>query len=210
VSIFEQLSEKPWTTPSQADDQQGDDVEVLPAAKVGLWAFLAVVTSVFGLFFSAYHMRAEYADWQPLNDPGLLWLNTAVLILSSVAFQWARTAAENGKLDTVRISLTTGGVLTLAFLTGQFWVWQDLNAAGFFAASNPANAFFYLLTGLHGLHLAGGLFVWAKTTTKVWIGFGEDNVVEVGKVRLSVELCTVYWHYLLLVWLVLLGLLLST
>jgi cytochrome c oxidase subunit 3 len=98
----------------------------------------------------------------------------------------------------------------LAFLTGQFWVCQELNAAGFFAASNPANAFFYLLTGLHGLHLAGGLFVWAKTTTKVWTGFGADNVVEVGKVRLSVELCTVYWHYLLLVWLVLLGLLLST
>ena len=73
-----------------------------------------------------------------------------------------------------------------------------------FMASNPANAFFYLLTALHGLHLLGGLWVWGRTTTRVWEG------TKVSEVRLSVELCTVYWHFLLLVWLALFGLLLST
>ena len=57
---------------------------------------------------------------------------------------------------------------------------------------------------LHGLHLLGGLWVWGRTTAKVLRG------VEVGKLRLSVELCTVYWHYLLLVWLVLFAVLLHT
>jgi cytochrome c oxidase subunit 3 len=72
-------------------------------------------------------------------------------------------------------------------------------------ASNPATAFFYLLTGVHGLHLLGGLFVWGKTIVRM-----AQGGVELIDLRLSVELCTVYWHYLLLVWLVLFTLLLAT
>jgi cytochrome c oxidase subunit 3 len=68
-------------------------------------------------------------------------------------------------------------------------------------ASNPANSFFYLITAAHGLHLMGGLVALGRTTAKVWRG------AEMTQVRLSVELCTIYWHFLLLVWLVLLGLL---
>ena len=75
---------------------------------------------------------------------------------------------------------------------------------GYYAAGNPANAFFYLLTGVHGLHLLGGLVVWVRTAARMARGAELDDV------RLSVELCTVYWHYLLLVWLVLFGLLLLT
>ena len=94
--------------------------------------------------------------------------------------------------------------MTLVFLGGQLLAWRELSTAGFYAASNPANAAFYLLTAVHGLHLVGGLWVLGRTTFKVWNGF------EVGTVSLSVELCTTYWHYLLLVWLVVFGLLLST
>jgi cytochrome c oxidase subunit III len=81
--------------------------------------------------------------------------------------------------------------------------WRQLQAAGYYATSNPANAFFYVLTGLHGLHLLGGLFVWAGAASRMYQG-------RAGTTRLSVELCTVYWHYLLLIWLVLFGLLLIT
>jgi len=95
-------------------------------------------------------------------------------------------------------------VLAFCFLAGQLWVWQQLSASGYFLSANPANAFFYLLTAVHGVHLLGGLWVWARATARVWRG------MEVGAVRLSVELCTVYWHYLLLVWLALFALLLST
>ncbi len=70
--------------------------------------------------------------------------------------------------------------------------------------SNPANSFFYLLTALHGLHLLGGMWVWARTTFRMLTGANAESV------RLSVELCTVYWHYLLLVWVALFALLLST
>ena len=82
--------------------------------------------------------------------------------------------------------------------------WQQLNAAGYYLDSNIANAFFYLLTAVHGLHMLGGMWVWARSTMKVWTGADADSV------RLSIELCTVYWHFLLLVWIVLFGMLLST
>jgi cytochrome c oxidase subunit 3 len=163
-----------------------------------------VVTSLFALFISAYAMRMKLGDWSPLPKPGLLWLNTAVLIVTSVAMEWTRAAANRGQTGDVSIGLMAGGVLTFVFLAGQLMVWQQLNASGYFVAANPANDFFYLLTAVHGLHLLGGLVAWGRTTAKVWRG------VEVGKVRLSVELCAVYWHYLLLVWLVVFAVLLST
>ncbi len=149
-------------------------------------------------------MRRLGEDWARLTVPKVLWLNTALLVLSSLAMERTRAAAQWGQSDGVRTGLVAAGAASFLFLAGQLWAWQQLNASGYFAAGNPANAFFYLLTALHGLHLLGGLWVWGKTTVKVWRG------VDVGAVRLSVELCTVYWHYLLLVWLVLFALLLST
>ncbi len=100
--------------------------------------------------------------------------------------------------------LLAAGGFTFAFLAGQFWAWQQLNASGAFTLANPAYAFFLLLTALHGIHLLGGLWVWARATARVLRG------AEVEKVRLSVELCTVYWHFLLLVWAVLFAVLLNT
>ena len=104
-------------------------------------------------------------------------------------------------MDGVSVGLCAGGVAAVAFLVGQLLAWQQLSAAGYFVAANPANCFFYLITGVHGLHLLGGLVALGRTTAKVWRG------VEMDQVRLSVELCAIYWHFLLLVWLVLFGLL---
>lgn len=210
MNIFQKLMDKPWTREGLIDELPEAEAAALSPARTGLWVFLAVITSLFGLFISAYHMRAEYPDWIQLKDPGLLWLNTVLLVLTSVAFQYARNAAEAGRFEQMRAGLTAGGVLTLAFLAGQYTAWEQLQQAGYFLADNPSYAFFYLLTGVHGLHLVGGLWVWARMTLKVWRGFDAQDVVEVGRVRLSVELCTVYWHYLLLVWVILFGLLLTT
>jgi cytochrome c oxidase subunit 3 len=202
--VRQTVNVKPWLEQRPIEIVHGDGALSLPPVKVGLGVFLAVATSLFALLISAYHMRMVGEDWTRLALPRVLWLNTAVLVLASVAMQWTRGAARRGQLDHVKNGLIAGGVLSFSFLAGQLWAWQQLNAAGYFVAANPANAFFYLLTALHGLHLLGGLWVWGRTTAKVLRG------VEVGKVRLSVELCTVYWHYLLLVWLVLFAVLLHT
>jgi cytochrome c oxidase subunit III len=205
--VVRRLTAKPWETSGSPEDVEAGSAVSLPPAKIGLWTLLAVITSLFGLFISAYWMRMEHAhgDWTPLAVPRVLWLNTALLILSSAAMQSARAAARRARPDRVRVALIAGGVLALAFLAGQLVAWRQLMASGYFMASNPAIAFFYLLTGVHGLHLLGGLFVWGKTVVRM-----AQAGVELIDVRLSVELCTVYWHYLLLVWLVLFALLLST
>jgi cytochrome c oxidase subunit 3 len=201
--LKQSINVQPWAAQGSIEDVHAG-VLSRPTAKFGLWVFLCVVTSLFALFISAYAMRMHVGDWQPLPKPPLLWLNTAVLILTSVAMQWTRAAANRAQIDAVKIGLMAGGVLTFTFLAGQLVVWQQLNASGYFVAANPANSFFYLLTALHGVHLLGGLVAWGRTTARVWRG------VAVREVRLSVELCTVYWHYLLVVWLVLFAVLLST
>ena len=202
-----QLTAKPWERAQRdSDDRYAGGVALtLTPARLGLWLFLAVITSFFGLFISAYRMRMMLADWSPLAEPSLLWINTLMLLLSSIAFQWAREAVERGDAPRTKFGLLAAGLLAVAFLSGQFLAWQQLNASGSFLADNVALAFFYLLTGLHGLHLLGGLAVWGKATARVWLGG-----LETGEVRLSVQLCSVYWHYLLLVWLVLFALLLAT
>jgi cytochrome c oxidase subunit 3 len=169
---------------------------------VALTTFLAVVTSFFALIMSAYTLRMDLGDWVPLTEPQMLWANTGVLVAASIAFQWTRNAAMLGAMARVKPGLIITGVLTTLFLLGQYVAWQELYGSGQYMTSNPANAFFFLMTGLHALHIAGGMYVWARATQRAYSG--GDDIIQ------SIELCTIYWHFLLLVWLVMFGLLLST
>ncbi len=189
----------------------------LPVAKIGLGVFMAVVGALFTLLISAYLMRRHGADWQSLPVPDLLWFNTFVLIASSVALYWAKRAARGGRIEEVKPALTAGGALALIFLLGQALVWRELDQAGYFLARNPANAFFYLLVALHGLHLSGGLVALGRTGRRVWRMAGpaglpaspQQRQEQLARLRLGVELCAAYWHFLLAVWLLLLLLLSS-
>jgi cytochrome c oxidase subunit 3 len=193
---------KPWLEAGPIDAFPWTGASTLPAAKIGLRLFMAVVGCLFALLISAYFMRAHSTDWQSLPVPDLLWFNTAVLVMSSVALQWAHVAADREKLDDVKAALLLGGAFAVIFLIGQILLWRQLTAAGYFLARNPANAFFYLIIAAHGLHLSGGLVALGRTTVRVWRPGHQVN-----QQRLSIDLCTTYWHFLLLVWLVLLALL---
>lgn len=197
----QRLAAKPWLEAGPISDTGASS---LPAAKIGLAVFLAVVGTLFALLVSAYFMRMEIGEWRPAPVPKLLWLNTGVLILSSGALQWAQVATRRGKMDGVKAGLLAGGVFALAFLAGQLIAWRQLDAAGYYLTANPAAAFFYLITGVHGLHILGGLVALGRTMDKAWQGFKLDQM------RLSVELCATYWHFLLFVWLVLFSLLVLT
>jgi cytochrome c oxidase subunit 3 len=207
--LVRKLSARSWEGHAVADDAH-HGINSVPA-KMGLWVFLAVITSLFALFISAYYIRmgghghGAVHDWHPMAEPRVLWVNTMMLILSSVAMQWTRASMAHANLLRARKGLMAAGLLTLAFLAGQFIAWREIRLAGFFSPQNTAVAFFYLLTAIHGVHLLGGLYVWARTLIRM-----RRKDIEAIDVRTSVELCTVYWHYLLFVWLVLFALLLST
>lgn len=181
------------------------------AAKLGLWLFMGVVSVLFLLLSLAFLSRAQFDDWQalagapwlPLSSSGRLWANTVLLLTGSAALQWAQWAGWRGDARGARIGLLLGGLFAVAFLLGQLSLWQLLNRSGYLLAANPANSFFYLLTALHGLHLLGGLVAWGKTTAAAFGG------TLTPRLKLHVQLCSRYWHFLLLLWLLLFALLAS-
>ncbi|WP_439888031.1 cytochrome c oxidase subunit 3 [Pseudomonas sp. MBLB4123] len=180
-------------------------------ARVGLRLLLVVVSSLFLLFLIAFIARSQVADWQPLTEPLAplsqpwpLWLNTGLLVAASLALQWARVAARRDWPVATNLGFGLAGLFALAFLLGQLWVWRLFTAWGYGVAGNPANSFFFLLTGLHGLHLLGGLVAWGRTLGKLL------RHASPLQLRSSVELCAIYWHYLLGLWLLLFALLTST
>ena len=219
MNIFKRLAEKPWL------EQPGAVVELRTASyatsnqKVALVVFLAIVGVLFSLFFAAYHMRLEPlefggqgTDWVPMPEPPLLWFNTVVLGLASVAYEWARRACNRGQIGAAKLAFLTAGGVTLAFLALQLVVWNQMIARGYYAYSNPANSFFYVITGVHGVHLLGGLVAWARAARRFAASDadGTEPAEASARLRGSVDLCALYWHFLLLIWLGMLALFVNT
>jgi len=197
MSLIARLTERSW---EPASDQHAWP-DRPSAGAVGLSVYAAVAMVMFALLAAAYVMRMGLHramghagdDWVSMPVPPLLWINTAVLVASSIAWEMARQAAKREKA--VGVS-AIASVLGLCFLTGQWLMWQHYQASGFYLSSNPANAFFYLLTALHGLHIIGGL---------VAAGW----VLALGSQR-HVRLCALYWHFLLFIWILIAALLVLT
>ncbi|MDC0057320.1 alternative cytochrome c oxidase polypeptide CoxN [Alphaproteobacteria bacterium] len=204
-SIFQILSQKPWD-PSQAkiDNMHEGGTINLSTGKLGLRFIMFVSTIFFCLFIVTYSDRMVYPDWQRMPEPWLLWANTIVLFFSSIVFVSTQIASKKNQFQTVKNRLLLIGFLAFAFLIGQLLVWHQLVQSGYYVSTNPSNAYFYVFTALHALHLLGGLVYWNIALKKVWIS---SNII-VSKVKHTVELCAIYWHFLLAVWLVLFGLML--
>lgn len=189
----QRLMSKPWL--EQGAVPPGLETIGVPTAKLAMSFLLAVIGCLFALFASAYFMRMAFSDWQAPPLPGMLWLNTGMLMLSSVALHCAVLAVRKDQIETTRLALVTGGLTALAFLAGQLIAWRQLAADGYGLDANPASSFFYLLTGMHGLHILAGLVALAATTAGAWAAARPERL------RLRVELCAMYWHFLLFVWL---------
>jgi cytochrome c oxidase subunit III len=192
---LEQPSDKQWTGPSLNPRQR---------LRTALWFLIAVLSVLFGLFAVAYRMRMMLGDWIALDDPWQLWINTTMLVLSSIAFELARRSSTQGNPQRFRLCWVIGMLSSIGFIIGQLWVWQFLVTQGYYLASNPANSFFYLLTGLHGVHLLIGLLIWLRTLPAI-INLRLDQ-----QANNWINLCSLYWHYLLLVWIAIFALLSSS
>ena len=141
-------------------------------------------------------------DWQAPPVPNVLWFNTAVLIASSVTLHFAYVGAKRGDMAELRNMLLAAGACTVVFVLGQIWAWRELIDTGYLVSRNAANAFFYVLTGAHALHVLGGLVALARTGLRAF-EIPRASAALSG----SVELCAIYWHFLLFIWLVMFALL---
>ena len=148
------------------------------ANELTLMAVLATVTMLFAAFTAAYLIRRTAVDFQRIDLPGILWANTAFLIASSITLEIARRKAAR------RWLLATLG-LGLAFLVGQLIAWRSLANLGIYLPTSPHSSFFFMLTGIHGAHLLGGIAALLYATLR-------------GK---TLGLFTTYWHFVGGVWL---------
>ncbi|KRB83885.1 bb3-type cytochrome oxidase subunit III [Noviherbaspirillum sp. Root189] len=169
------------------------------AAGIALWVFMGVATALFALFLTAYVMRMDSTDWSPIAMPPQLWLSTALLVTGSILMHLAGTRAGSASWHRAYVLFIAGGVCAIAFICVQLWAWQQLLTDRVSMAGNPAASFFYLLTAMHGLHVAGGQIAWAASVRGVWSGAGGIHAAT------RIKLCARYWHFLLAVWLVLFG-----
>jgi len=170
-----------------------------PQAVVGvaLWVFIGVATTLFTLFIAAYIMRMANADAAAIAMPSQLWLSTALLVAGSVLLRHAGVSAQRGGDGMARAWrwLMAGGACAVAFLVVQGWAWQLLLARQVGPAGNPAGSFFYVLTALHGMHVAGGMIAWAVVALRA----GRSGPAGGWRIALLAR----YWHFLLLAWLAL-------
>lgn len=171
-------------------------------AQLGLWIFMATVAMLFAAFISAYLIRRAGAAWGAIAMPAALWFNTAVLLASSATLEMARAASRTAaSLRQAGPWLNGTIILGLFFLIGQVMVWRLLVQQGIYVPTSPHSSFFYIFTGLHGAHLAGGL---------VLLLWGRWRLGRVGALSGSrggaaaMGLCATYWHFMGALWIALL------
>jgi len=180
---------------------------------------LTGIVMIFISFSSAYIVRKGLPsfdprtnsltnDWLRVRLPASLLINTCVLVVSSLTMELARRQAARDVLlarvssirgpsaaDKNRISwLTITVVLGLSFLVGQLMVWRELAAMGFYLATSPSSSFVYLLTGVHGVHLTGGVLA------LLFAGVASLLHRSAESQYVTLDVTGWYWHFMALLW----------
>lgn len=182
--------------PSPYDGGSGEPGGSFPVSRayVALWALLAAVVMLFAGLSSAYIVLHGVPEWQNITVPRLVWANTLVLLASSIAIEFARGAIRKDHAAIAKQWLVVSGVLGLAFLVGQLVVWRQLVHSGVYLATTLHSSFFYVLTGAHALHLAGGIVGLAVVLVRAFANQLTAASHEPMKVW------AVYWHFMDAVW----------
>jgi cytochrome c oxidase subunit 3 len=151
---------------------------------------------VFAAFTSALVVRRGLSDdWSSMHKPPILFVNTAILLLSSAALELARRGLKSGARTQFSVWWTTGTVLGFLFLGGQTLAWMQLKDAGVYVATNPSSSFFYVLTASHAFHLLGGLGALAYVDVQALrLSLGPAK-------RTAIDISAIFWHFLDGIWL---------
>jgi len=175
----------------------------LSAYRAGMLFAMTSMVSLFVTLTVALQARwAHPKDWVSIRLPRVLYLNTLVLLISSLTIEVARHSARAEARRRRTIYLCATLLLGLTFVGGQFVGWKDLVSSGVYLASNPGSLFLYVITGAHGLHLFGGMIA------LVWVIFRAGSLERSRKAETAVDVVALYWHFMDGLWVYLLGLLL--
>ena len=154
----------------------------------GITIGMAAILMFFMAFASAFIVRKGVgSDWQAFPMPRILWLNTLILLASSVTIVRARHFLTRGDREGFRHWWMVTTILGLLFLAGQLIAWRQMVTSGFYLATNASGSFFYVLTAAHGLHLLGGI------AALLYVGRGKLRRLTFAT---ATEVTSVYWHFM--------------
>ncbi len=163
--------------------------------KFAMWLFMVTVFMIFAALSSAYIVRQAEGNWAFFELPSLFWINTAVILISSLTLHWAYLSAKRDNLELVKIATSITAVLGVAFMAGQYLAWTQLVANRVHLVGNPSGSFVYIISGLHGAHVLGGviyLLILLNSAFKFRVHSKSLN---------QIEMCATYWHFLGGLWL---------
>ncbi|WP_138482207.1 cytochrome c oxidase subunit 3 [Dyadobacter bucti] len=176
-------------------DKEPQETLAMDPMKFILWLFLVSIIMLFASQTSAYLVRRAEGNWLEFEMPKIFWYSTVVLLLSSIAMQWAYFSAKKDQFKQLKIAISITFVLGLVFLAMQFEGWKQLVSMNVYFVGNPSGSFFYVFTGLHGFHIISGLIVLFFS----WMAAFRLNVH--AKNLRKIQICVTYWHFLDILWL---------
>jgi cytochrome c oxidase subunit 3 len=163
--------------------------------KFALWIFIASVIMIFAALTSAYIVRQSDGNWLMFDLPDSFWITSVIILISSGTMHWAYLAAKKDNLEGTKLAISITTVLGVAFLVGQYIAWGDLVKRNVYFVGNPSGSFVYVLSGLHGLHIIGGvIFLLIVLVATFRFRVHSKNLAQI-------EMCATYWHFLDGLWL---------
>jgi cytochrome c oxidase subunit 3 len=168
--------------------------------RLGVLVGIASILMMFTALASALIVRSGMhtsVDWRGGQIPSFVYLSTGLIVLSSLTFMRAKASLRHEEEAGYRLWLTVTLLLGLGFLASQVLAWKQLVAAGLYLASNPHSSFFYVLTGLHGIHLLGGILALGYLYWYVRRASGPEADL---KRRTLTDVVGIYWHFMDVLW----------
>lgn len=165
--------------------------------RFNLWLIIVAIIMLFAGLTSAYIVRRAEGNWMQFSLPVSMWLNSALILLSSVSMIWAYRAAKKDELSQIRIALFITLALGIAFLIGQYYTFLELSAQGiYFSASGSgvSGTFLIAIAFLHAMHIIGGLLYLCIMLYQAFrLNVHKKNL-------LHISLCNTYWHFIGILW----------
>lgn len=171
-----------------------------------VWLSMSSMVMLFAGFTSAYIVRhADTNVWNNVELPRLFWVSTTFIIASSVTLVFAFRAFKKRQLGTYRSMLMASTVLGAAFLVAQYAAWQELVARGLAVGTEVAADFLYVISGAHFVHVLGGVVALAAVSVLAFVRYRQPEdllLVSLNPDKVpAVELISIYWHFIGLLWL---------
>lgn len=164
---------------------------------------LLVVMMTFGGLVGAYIVLAtnKAAEWRPFELPVSVWISTLLILVSSLVYHLGKKSVDRNDQPAAKRWFILTTVFGAAFISSQLLAWFALNARGLYVEGNPYTGFFYLLTGVHAVHVVGGIVALGSILLRNLAP--TERLVEISRRQTLAQVVGWYWHFMGGLWILL-------